>query len=133
MVAGIDKPTHGRVHIAGHTTAFINSSVGLNPATAVGEVSPPAHRNPFRFAGGGAGPIAKGREGEGIAAISPASRAARTILKENAIRGEFVADAVGVGKAAFHAGEGASGDAFFDGTHVGLAPHPLGWRFLQES
>jgi ABC-type polysaccharide/polyol phosphate transport system ATPase subunit len=31
VVAGIYKPTHGRVHIAGHTTALINSSVGLNP------------------------------------------------------------------------------------------------------
>lgn len=31
VLAGIYRPTHGRVHIAGHTTALINSSVGLNP------------------------------------------------------------------------------------------------------
>jgi ABC-2 type transport system ATP-binding protein/lipopolysaccharide transport system ATP-binding protein len=31
VLAGIYKPTQGRVHIAGHTTALINSSVGLNP------------------------------------------------------------------------------------------------------
>lgn len=31
VMAGIYKPTHGQVHIAGHTTALINSSVGLNP------------------------------------------------------------------------------------------------------
>jgi ABC-type polysaccharide/polyol phosphate transport system ATPase subunit len=31
VLAGIYKPTLGRVHIAGHTTALINSSVGLNP------------------------------------------------------------------------------------------------------
>jgi ABC-2 type transport system ATP-binding protein len=31
VLAGIYKPTFGRVHITGHTTALINSSVGLNP------------------------------------------------------------------------------------------------------
>src|SRR5579872_1844883 len=31
VMAGIYKPTHGQVHIAGRTTALINSSVGLNP------------------------------------------------------------------------------------------------------
>jgi ABC-type polysaccharide/polyol phosphate transport system ATPase subunit len=31
VLAGIYKPTQGRVHITGHTTALINSSVGLNP------------------------------------------------------------------------------------------------------
>ena len=31
VLAGIYKPTQGRAHIAGHTTALINSSVGLNP------------------------------------------------------------------------------------------------------
>jgi homopolymeric O-antigen transport system ATP-binding protein len=31
VMAGIYKPTHGQVYIAGHTTALINSSVGLNP------------------------------------------------------------------------------------------------------
>ena len=30
VLAGIYKPTQGRVHITGHTTALINSSVGLN-------------------------------------------------------------------------------------------------------
>jgi len=30
VLAGIYKPTFGRVHITGHTTALINSSVGLN-------------------------------------------------------------------------------------------------------
>src|SRR5580698_9324934 len=30
VLAGIYKPTQGRVYIAGHTTALINSSVGLN-------------------------------------------------------------------------------------------------------
>jgi ABC-2 type transport system ATP-binding protein/lipopolysaccharide transport system ATP-binding protein len=31
VLAGIYKPTRGRIHVAGHTTALINSSVGLNP------------------------------------------------------------------------------------------------------
>jgi ABC-type polysaccharide/polyol phosphate transport system ATPase subunit len=30
VLAGIYKPTQGRIHISGHTTALINSSVGLN-------------------------------------------------------------------------------------------------------
>jgi ABC-2 type transport system ATP-binding protein/lipopolysaccharide transport system ATP-binding protein len=30
VLAGIYKPTRGRIHISGHTTALINSSVGLN-------------------------------------------------------------------------------------------------------
>jgi ABC-type polysaccharide/polyol phosphate transport system ATPase subunit len=31
VLAGIYQPTQGRIHVAGHTTALINSSVGLNP------------------------------------------------------------------------------------------------------
>src|SRR5215469_4636274 len=37
VLAGIYKPTQGRIHISGHTTALINSTVGLNQDATGGE------------------------------------------------------------------------------------------------